>query len=62
MRKRRTPTQIVCTTLLELCAQRAPRRAQYVLERMGELRGLDVDDYCRIVRLLMMQQVAHTSR
>ena len=33
------------------------RRALYVLESMGELRKLDVEDYCRIVHAFIMQQV-----
>jgi hypothetical protein len=57
LRKRRTPPQALCTQLLELCVQQAPRRVLYVLESMGEVRGLDVDDYCRLVRLLIMQRV-----
>ena len=57
LRRRRTPSQSVCTQLLELCVQHAPRRALYVLEGMSEVRGLDVDDYCRIVRLLIMKQI-----
>jgi hypothetical protein len=57
-RLRRTPHSAVCTSLLELCVtQGAISRALYVLETMGEVRTLDVDDYCRIVRLLILKRV-----
>ena len=55
LRRRRTPERTVCTQLLELCVQQAPRRALYVLESMGEQRTLDLDDYCRIVRAFIKQ-------
>ena len=57
LHRKRTPHATICTQLLELCVTRAPRRALYVLESMGEARGLDIDDYCRIVRLFIMQRV-----
>ena len=57
LRRRRTPERTVCTQLLELCVQQAPRRALYVLESMGEQRTLDLDDYCRIVRAFILKQV-----
>ena len=57
LHRRRTPHQTTCTQLLELCVMHAPRKALYVLESMGEVRTLDVDDYCRIVRLLIMQRI-----
>lgn len=57
LRRHRTPHATICTQLLELCVTRAPRRALYVLESMAEARGLDVDDYCRIVRLFIMQRI-----
>ena len=57
-RHRCTPQQSVCTQVLELCVMQAPRRALYVIESMAETRGLDVDDYCRLVRIFIMQRVA----
>ena len=57
LRRKRTPHQTVCTQLLQLCAMKAPRRCTWVMETMGEARGLDVDDYTRIVRLYIMQRV-----
>ena len=57
LRRKRTPHQTVCTQLLQLCAMKAPRRCIWVLETMSEARGLDVDDYTRIVRLYIMQRV-----
>ena len=55
--RRRTPHQTVCTELLELCATKAPWRAMRVLEGMSDVRGLDADDYSRIVRLLIMSRI-----
>lgn len=55
--RRTVPHKNICAGLLELCAMRAPRRCAYVLESMGDVRQLDVDDYCRIVRLFLMQRV-----
>ena len=58
-RYRRTPHQIVCTRLLELCVARgSPRVALHVLEHMAEARGLEVDDYCRLVRLFILRRVS----
>ena len=56
LRKKRVPHQTVCTALLQLCVMHAPRRCLWVLETMSEQRGLDVDDYMRIVRLYIMQK------
>ena len=56
LRRKRTPHQTVCTTLLQLTITQQPRRALWVLETMSEYRGLDVDDYTRIVRLFIMQR------
>ena len=52
LRRRRVPHQTVCTTLLQNTVMHHPRRALWVLETMSEQRGLDVDDYVRIVRLV----------
>jgi hypothetical protein len=58
-RYRRTPHQTVCTRLLELCVARgSPRVALHVLEHMAEARGLEVDDYCRLVRLFILRRVS----
>ncbi|KOO25784.1 tRNA-splicing endonuclease positive effector [Chrysochromulina tobinii] len=49
----------VCTRLLELCVARgSPRVALHVLEHMAEARGLEVDDYCRLVRLFILRRVS----
>lgn len=58
LRRRRVPHQTVCTQLLELCARAAPRRCVWLLETMGEARGLDVEDYTRILRLFIMGRVS----
>ena len=56
LRRKRVPHATVCTSLLELCLTSQPRHAQYVLETMAEARTLEADDFCRIVRLLIMQR------
>lgn len=58
LRRNRVPHQTVCTQLLQLCVMQAPRRCTWLLETMGEARGLDVEDYTRIVRLFIMQRVS----
>ena len=57
LRRKRVPAAQVCTALLQLVCTSAPRHALYVLEQMSEARQLDVDDWSRIVRLLIMQKV-----
>ena len=57
MRRHRTPHAQVCTGLLQLCVTHAPRQALWMLEQMSYERGLEVDDYTRIVRLYIMQRV-----
>ena len=57
MRRQRTPHAQVCVGLLQLCVTQAPRQALWVLEQMSYDRGLEVDDYTRIVRLFIMQRV-----
>ena len=57
LRMRKVPHRAICAGLLELCAMKAPRRASYVLEGMGEQRKLELDAYCRIVRLFLMNRV-----
>jgi len=56
LRRRRTPHQTVCTGLLQLCCTHAVNRALYVLESFSEQRGLEVDDFTRLVRLFIMQR------
>ena len=56
-RRQRTPHAQVCTGLLQLCVTQAPRQALWVLEQMSYDRGLEVDDYTRIVRLYIMQRI-----
>ena len=56
MRRQRTPHAQVCVGLLQLCVTQAPRQALWVLEQMSYDRGLEVDDYTRIVRLFIMQR------
>ena len=57
VRRHRTPHAQVCTGLLQLCVTHAPRQALWMLEQMSYERGLEVDDYTRIVRLYIMQRV-----
>ncbi len=60
VRRRRVPKAALCVALLELCAARAPGHTVQVLEAMGERHALEVDDYCRIVRQLILSRLDGT--
>ncbi len=54
LHRKRTPHAQACTKLIELAVTQRSRQAQWLLEATTETRTIEVDDCCRILRLLIV--------